>query len=207
MATFANAAPLSPPQAEIFGAAPDGQQGILASAQLALSHTVESMRDTLAAGSRKLLPGVAFLAGMAGTGAGVLYDAQPADASGPAVHSTQYLERNCRIVVPVNPFVAGGTHNKKQGVAVSGQKIDGGTAGNPLSFPVVKYTWHIPSSDEFCGIVGEKAGPKGPQDLSLKPTSQTAHGGEYTDTSLNSSNGLHINEFFVYARPKSKKSK
>jgi hypothetical protein len=115
------------------------------------------------------------------------------------LESVAYMEKNCPIVVPVNVFVARGYTNEKFGVSVQG-KLTPITAKKPS----VKYTWQIPSSDDFCGIVGEWAGPKGPRDVSLRPTTQTAHGGEYTDTSLNSKNGLHLNEFFVYARPKAK---
>jgi hypothetical protein len=99
-------------------------------------------------------------------------------------------------------FAPGGTVDKKLGVTVHGQKINGETVRNPLHYPIVRYTWTLRKDLEFCGIVGEWPGITAPRDVSLRPTSQTAHSGEYTDsTSLDSANGLHLDEFFVYARP------
>ncbi|HSW85171.1 MAG TPA: hypothetical protein VLF79_00970 [Candidatus Saccharimonadales bacterium] len=115
-------------------------------------------------------------------------------------HSLRYLKRNCPIEVLVNAFVPGANHEKSNGVSVNAKKINGNTANNVSPYPIVRYTWQLSKNDQFCGIVGVWPNPSGPRSVSLRPTTQTSHSGEYTDTSLHSSNGLHLTEFYVYAK-------
>jgi hypothetical protein len=123
------------------------------------------------------------------------YEQQPAP-----LHSVRYLRAHCPIVANVNVAVRGGTTGREKGVFVHGREIAANTTANTLPYPVVKYTWKIPDNDQFCGIVGASYPQKY---TSLRPTSQTAHSGEYTDYSLQHSadaGGGTIREFFVYAR-------
>src|ERR1039458_4254270 len=179
------------PQTEMSGLAPDSRQSIFESARLAVDQTVEYAGDKFVIGYRKLLAGATALA-LATTGAG-LFEPQATDAAASTLHSPQYLQRHCPIAVTVNVFTAGGSIDKKSGVSVQGKEIDSDTAGNPSPDDIVKYTWQISKADQFCGIVGVWGGP---HYKSLNPTSETSRGGEYTDTSLSSANGLHLNEFF-----------
>ncbi|HSW85170.1 MAG TPA: hypothetical protein VLF79_00965 [Candidatus Saccharimonadales bacterium] len=109
--------------------------------------------------------------------------------------SVDYMQKNCPNYVLVNVFVPGASSTEKFGVKAQAKQstfVD--------KKPFVKYTWQLSNNNEFCGIVGVWPNPTGPQAVSLRPTTQTAHSGEYTDTSLHSSNGLHLTEFYVYAR-------
>lgn len=121
-------------------------------------------------------------------------------ATAPPLHSVRYMDKNCPIVVAVNISTPGRSVGSKSGVSVRGQKVAEVTAGN-ASYPVVKYTWHLSHNDQFCGIVG---GWYGPRYMSLRPTSQTAYGGEYTDLSQKeaASPTGSLQQFTVYARRK-----
>jgi hypothetical protein len=185
----------------------------LDSARLALDRTVDYAGNALAAVNyRKLLSlgtAVSLIPSTIGSvltlteGTAVAEGTPDATATtAPPLHSRRYMEKNCPIVVEINVDVPGGSAGNKRGLSVRGQKIDGDTAGNSLSYPVVDYTWHLSKKDQLCGIVGAWYGPKY---VSLRPTSQTANGGEYTDLSQKdaASPKGSLQGFFVYARPAS----
>ena len=184
----------------------------LDSARLALGRTVEYAGNALAAvNHRKLLSigtAVSLIPLTIGTELALtegmaVADGTTADtaATAPPLHSRRYMEKNCPIVVKINVAVPGASAGSERGLSARGQKIEGDTPDNSLSYPVVDYTWHFSKKDEFCGIVG---GWYGPKYVSLRPTSQTAHGGEYTDLSQKdaASPGGSLQQFTVYARPR-----
>jgi hypothetical protein len=117
---------------------------------------------------------------------------------GPApLESVAYMREHCPIVVAIN-VGAGFLTDEQSGVSVRGKK-----SVITAKKPSVTYTWHLSKQDEFCGIVG---GWYGPKYVSLRPTSQTAHGGEYTDLSQKdaASPAGSLQQFTVYARPVSR---
>jgi hypothetical protein len=117
---------------------------------------------------------------------------------GPApLESVAYMREHCPIVVAINIGASSVKKNEQSGVSVRGKKSD-----ITAKKPTVTYTWHLSKKDQLCGIAGAWYGPKY---VSLRPTSQTANGGEYTDLSQKdaASPKGSLQGFFVYARPAS----
>jgi hypothetical protein len=119
--------------------------------------------------------------------------AAPTEGNAPKLHSPEWLRRHCPISVRVNFEAAGFKYMSKSGVTL---RVTRPKVADPQG-EIAKYTWHISSSDQFCGIVGASHGPKY---LSLMPTSLSRRGGEYIDHSLTGPEYLAIREFFLYAR-------
>ena len=110
------------------------------------------------------------------------------------LHSPRYLQKHCPIEVAVN-FGSGHRIGSGGGVSVGSSKTHVTVNGKPNQY-AVRYHWRLSTHDQFCGIVG---GWYGPEFRSLKPTTESAHGGIYIDTSVEDpSNSLA--EFIVYAR-------
>ncbi len=119
---------------------------------------------------------IAISALAAGTLAGTT-PSEMASADSSRLHSARWLYDHCKIRVTVNVssrILAG----RKDGVSLRGvPKNDSG--GHPESV----YHWHIPKGVQFCGITGSWSLPS--REIALRPTSESAEGGEYTDHTVN----------------------
>ena len=109
--------------------------------------------------------------------------------------SVEYMRSHCLVTATANVFVRGGDKTVTDHISIQGKKSD-----VTSKKPFLKYTWQLDKSDQFCGIAGEFPQPNGPSKVvSLRPTVQSAHSGEYT-TDLNNKTSLPMAEFFVYAK-------
>jgi hypothetical protein len=123
--------------------------------------------------------------------------AAPSSASLNPLHSPQYLRKHCKIVAAVN--VGGGYPvGHASGLSVEGRNTHITLNGKPDQF-ARRYTWQVSDRDTFCGIVGVSY----PSVFtSLQPISETTHGGEYIDTSVeHMAFSPFMVEFIVYAEP------
>jgi hypothetical protein len=119
------------------------------------------------------------------------------DEAATVSHTPQWLRKHCPISEFVNPG-GGKPFAQRDGLFIHGKETP--IIEDGIEKATVRYTWHLSSQDEFCGIVGGWPGPPRPKLLTLVPTSQTAHGGTYIDKSIQSLTGSHLEEFFVYVR-------
>ncbi len=145
--------------------------------------------------SRRAPMYAALILGLAAAFAGSLSSATAA----PALHSPQWLRKHCPIMVWVSLFSPSGwSAQQRAGVSLRGKRTE--ISVNGVGKFAVRYTWHLNRQDQFCGIVGAWPGPPRPKFVSLTPTAQTTHSGEYLDRSVEHLYGTHLEEFFVYAR-------
>ena len=167
-------------------------------------------KNTLATNYQKGLAGVTAVA-LAMIGAGV-YKADTAQSDPLKATETQptaqtasllsphYMAKHCKIVASVN---VGGGHptGHAPGLSLEGKNAEATINGIPDQ-GVREYTWQVSGRDKFCGIVGVSY----PSIYtSFQPTTETAHGGEYTDTSvgqMTTTPGTFVSEFIAYAQPK-----
>src|SRR5581483_3214090 len=146
-----------------------------------LSNAADFIGNRFSQGYNKSLS-IGTAASLAIGGAGLAIETDGASASGAPLHSARYLRSHCHVVADVNIFAPGGKETKKDGIILKGREIRGQTPENPTPLPIAKYNWQLSKTLELCGIVGEYPQPDGPaKDISLRPTTQTAHNGEYTD--------------------------
>lgn len=170
-----------------------------------LGSAAQYAKDTLASNYQKGVAGITAVA-LAMIGAGV-YKAPSADSaslkgSQPAaqtdsLHSPQYLQKHCKIAVAVN-VGSGHTPEHSDGLTVEGKDTTTTIDGKPDQYARL-YKWQVSDRDRFCGIIGVWIGP---EYKSLAPTLETANGGEYLDTSVDTFSGSYLTEFIAYAEPK-----
>lgn len=179
-----------------------------------LAQAAQHTKDTLSTNYKKGVAGITAVA-LAMIGAGVykapsadsasLKGEQPTALTAGSLLSPQFMAKHCKIDVVVN-VGSGHTPEHSSGVTVEGKDSHATIDGTP-NYPVVQYNWQVSNRDKFCGIVGIWF----PEDIeSLQPTSETAHGGEYLDTTghyngvgpITPKDGIGIAAFMVYAEPK-----
>jgi hypothetical protein len=119
----------------------------------------------------------------------------PAASIGASVlHSPEWLYKHCPIRVSAN------APDDKPDGQQDGVTLRGRLTNSPAGRPETIYHWRIPKNVRLCGITG--SWPQPSREKTLKPTVETARGGEYIDHSASNLNATKwMGEFAVYARP------
>jgi hypothetical protein len=130
------------------------------------------------------------------SGCGLLASSASPGMAAPGLHTPQWLEHHCPIWVYAN-ILTGYPDGEKQGLSLRAKWIQPNTLADPMTYSYIRFTWHVPAQDQFCGIVG----PFYRGDKTLTPTTETATGGTYIDTTQNKEiSAEQMDGLFVFVR-------